>query len=150
MEKFPDLPPVWAAAFGLAAIVAARVLPILTFPQSKLLATVFLCAGFGVILWSAFYFWKKKTPIEPHHTPKALIVEGPYRMSRNPIYLGMFLGLLGIAVWSGGLIAIVIVCFFPLVITKRFVAAEETALRGQFGQEADHYLASTARWFLIR
>ena len=146
MTGFPDLPPIWAAATAVVAILAGKFVPILGFPTSKALSTVLVLLGFSLIICSAYYFFKKKTSIEPHHTPSSLIVEGPFRISRNPIYLGMLIGLLGLATWSGALSSLLLVFIFPLVINRRFIAQEEEVLRREFGDEADAYLNSTSRW----
>jgi len=146
MKGFPDLPPIWAAAIALLSILIGRIFPILSFAPPKWLACVMLCLGFGLVLWSAYFFWKKKTSIEPHHTPTTLIVEGPYQLSRNPIYLGMFLGLLGVGFWTGALSAVLMTVLFPFIINARFIASEEQALKDQFGADAESYLASTSRW----
>lgn len=149
MNRYPDIPPIWAAGIAALAILASKYLPVFTFSAPRLAVWGLLLLGFGLILWSAFFFWKKETTIEPHHTPTNLIVEGPYKISRNPIYLGMFLGVFGVALWSGGLTGLFIACFFPVIVTRRFVAPEEQTLREQFGAEAENYISKTARWFLI-
>jgi protein-S-isoprenylcysteine O-methyltransferase Ste14 len=61
-----------------------------------------------------WWFWRKKTTIEPHHTPTALIVEGPYRLSRNPIYLALLALLAGYVLRLGSLGP----CSCPLPITS--------------------------------
>lgn len=146
MKGFPDLPPIWAAVFAALSILAAKVLPIISFGFLQFLTWPLIVIGFGLIVWSAYFFLTKKTPIEPHHTPTSLIVEGPYTISRNPIYLGMFLGVLGVAVWSAALTSVLVVFAFPFVINSRFIRAEEAALKSQFGAEAEAYFASTGRW----
>lgn len=146
MRGFPDLPPIWAALVALVALSISGVVPLVVFSASKVLVSLLVCFGFLLIIWSAYFFWKKRTTIEPHHTPTSLIVEGPYRLSRNPIYLGMFLGVLGVAIWSGGLSGLIVAFIFPFIITRRFIMPEEAALRTQFGHGADHYFASTSRW----
>ncbi len=148
MKGFPDLPPIWTLAVALLAIFLSRMLPILTVPTPATLSWALISLGFVLIIWSAIYFLLKKTSIEPHHTPQVLIVEGPYKVSRNPIYLGMFLGLLGVAFWTNTLIALLVVCIFPIVIAKRFINQEEAALRAQFHEAAEAYLSSTGRWFV--
>ena len=148
MRGFPDLPPIWTAAFAVAAIGLSNIMPILRIPRIEPLVWFLVCAGFGLIVWSAYFFLRKKTPIEPHHTPTSLIVEGPYRFTRNPIYLGFFLGLLGVALWSGGLSGLLVVLIFPVIITHRFIKGEEAALRAQFAEDADLYFSKTSRWLL--
>ena len=146
MKGFPDLPPIWAAFVALLAILAGRFEPIFSFRVPSWLAGLILITGFALVIWSAYFFWKKKTSIEPHHTPRALIVEGPYKISRNPIYLGMFLGVFAVALWSGALSGVLVVIIFPIIINARFIVAEENALRAQFGEAGETYLASTSRW----
>ena len=148
MTGFPDLPPIWAATTAVVAILAGKFVPIFSFPTSKGLSTFLVFVGFALIIWSANYFFKKKTSIEPHHTPTALIVDGPFRFSRNPIYLGMLIGLIGLATWSGAFSTLLLVFVFPLVVNRRFIAQEEEALRREFGDKADAYLNSTSRWIL--
>ncbi len=103
MKGFPDLPPIWLAGFALAAWILARYLPlVMAFGPVFWIVGLFLVfAGIGVIIWSALWFLRKKTTIEPHHNPSALIVEGPYRFSRNPIYLGLAAMLTGYVLWLG-------------------------------------------------
>ena len=149
MKGFPDLPPVWFAGMGVLAWVLAAILPIWSFELSIWIARMPMAAGIILILWSAIWFFRKKTPIEPNHRPTALIVEGPYQISRNPIYLGLLLILLGWALSLGGLSALVPVLAFPVIIANRFIRSEEAGLRTEFGAEAEDYINRTARWLLV-
>lgn len=146
MKGFPDLPPIWAFGVAMSSALIGRFLPILSFEVPKPLVLGLLGIGFALVLWSALFFWRKKTTIEPHHVPTALIVEGPYRLSRNPIYLGMFLAVIAVALWAGALSSLLVAALFPIIITTRFIKAEEAMLRGKFGNEAEAYLGSTGRW----
>ena len=105
MKGFPDLPPLWLTLFMALAWAMARFVPLAGGPDVfvQRFGTVVAVLGLGFICWSAAWFWKKKTTIEPHHTPGTLIIEGPYRLSRNPIYLGMVLILSGQVMWFGAL-----------------------------------------------
>lgn len=148
MKGFPDLPPLWLAAFMVVAWVLARFVPIVSAPSTTLqsIGTLIAVAGFALILWSALWFWRKKTTIEPHHTPGTLIVEGPYRIGRNPIYLGMVLILTGQVIWFGALSTVVLPPLLLLILTARFAKPEEAALIAAFGNEARTYLTATRRW----
>lgn len=147
LKGFPDLPPVWALGVFLGQMALAWLWPLaplggwVPIPGWWLVAT-----GFGLAGWAALWFWRKKTRIEPRMVPKALIVEGPYRLNRNPIYTGMTLALLGTGLLSGALSALLLVAVFPPLITKRFILAEEAGLRATFGGEADRYIGRTRRW----
>ncbi len=144
MKGFPDLPPIWAIGAALAAWLLATYLPIVTFPRG--IGRFFIIAGLGLILWSAWWFRKKGTPIEPRAKPRALIVEGPYRINRNPIYTGLILMVLGYAIGLGAVSALLPAIVFPIIIHRRFVLPEEAELRETFGPEAEAYFRSTRRW----
>lgn len=148
MKGFPDLPPIWLAGFVLIAWFLAAELPLLIVfgPLFQLLGLVTCFAGFAAITWSALWFWRKKTTIEPHEAPKALITEGPYRYSRNPIYLGLVMILTGYVLWLGALSAVLLPGLFISVLTLRFIQPEEARLVEVFGAEAERYLQATRRW----
>ena len=144
LRGFPDLPPVWALGAALAALALARWLPIAPLPPG--MGRVIGGAGVALILWAAWWFWRKRTPIEPGHAPRALIVEGPYRINRNPIYTGLVLILVGWGLSLGAVSAILPAAAFAFVVDRRFVRSEEAALRAAFGAEAERYFAATRRW----
>lgn len=141
----PDLPPVWLATFMALSWALARWMPVVRFDAGPL-GSILIAAGLGLVLWSAWWFWRKRTPIEPRHVPRALIVEGPYRLNRNPIYSGLILILAGFALNRGGLSGLLPVLAYPVLLTRRFVLAEERALRDAFGAEAERYLSYSRRW----
>lgn len=149
MRDFPDLPPVWLLFNAILVWVLGWLCPIANIggPVATALAWILGTAGLVMGVWSAFYFWQKKTTIEPRHRPKTLIVEGPYRVSRNPIYLAMLLLLLAEALWLGPLAGFIAVVFQWAVLRQRFILGEETTLRNTFGDEAESYIAKTRRWF---
>lgn len=147
MTKFPDLPPIWLALFLVLNWIGAAVLPWrVELPLLSVVSWGFFAVGFALIGWSAFWFWRRKTTIEPHHTPKALIVEGPFRVSRNPIYLGMAIILAGSIIAGGQGACLVLLPAFVWIIAKRFIEQEETALREVFGDEVTPYFQETRRW----
>ncbi|AHM05534.1 hypothetical protein roselon_03274 [Roseibacterium elongatum DSM 19469] len=148
LKGFPDIPPVWLTVFLVAAWVLNEYLPLVTAFGLVFRAAGGLLIGFAlaVIAWSAWWFWRKKTTIEPHHTPTALIVEGPYRYSRNPIYLGLLAIVTGYVLWLGSLSPVLLPYLFFHVLTRRFIEPEEEGLRKIFGAEAHRYLNATHRW----
>ncbi|NNU81004.1 isoprenylcysteine carboxylmethyltransferase family protein [Halovulum dunhuangense] len=141
----PDLPPVWMAGFAVLAWGLGATVPLLRFDAGAL-ASAPVWLGLGLILWAAWYFYTHRTPIEPGHVPKSFITRGPYRLNRNPIYTGLSLILLGIALGQGALSALLPALAYPFLITRRFVLPEEAALRHAFGAEAEAYFARTRRW----
>lgn len=141
-----DLPPVWAAGAAALAWAAARAAPAPSPGLAGWPAGIVAAAGLALAIWSAAWFLRRRTPIEPRREPRALITEGPFRVNRNPIYTGTALILLGWALQLDAAAALIPVAAFPVVIGRRFIAAEEDALRRRFGPEAEAWLARTRRW----
>lgn len=147
LRDFPDLPPIWAAGTAAASLAVGRWFPLLILPDAAFpLGALLILAGILLAAWAALWFWRKKTSIEPRERPARLIVEGPFRINRNPIYSGMALAVFGIALMAGTLGGALVALLFPFVVTARFIKGEEAALRAAFGSEAESYMARTRRW----
>jgi protein-S-isoprenylcysteine O-methyltransferase Ste14 len=83
----------------------------------------------------------------PTNLPTTTIVEsGPYRLTRNPIYLGMFLGLIGLAIAFNNLWLLMMLVPFGLVIRYGVVAREEAYLERKFGDIYLGYRSRVRRW----
>ena len=106
-----------------------------------------LVSAMAIIGWSGIWFWQKKTPIEPHQTPNSLIKEGPYRLSRNLIYLSLVLLAVSSALWHGSIVGMALAIALWIVLDRRFAVAEEEGSRTAFGQDAEGYFANDRRWF---
>ena len=148
MKGFPNLPPIWLLLGLVLAWLLANGLPLvrLVGPAWQAAGLLMALAGTALILWAALWVRRKRTTIEPHHAPGRLIVEGPYRFSRNPIYLGMLAILTGAVLWHGALSGLPLPFAFATILTRRFILPEEAALRRAFGAEAQDYLDRTRRW----
>jgi protein-S-isoprenylcysteine O-methyltransferase Ste14 len=148
LKGFPDIPPVWLGGFLATAWVIDRGLPLVQAfgPVYHAFGGLLMLAAIALIGWSALWFYAKRTTIEPHHTPSSLIVEGPYRFSRNPIYLALLVILAGYVLRLGSLGPVILPFAFFWVLTRRFIEPEEAVLRREFGAEAHAYLKRTRRW----
>jgi protein-S-isoprenylcysteine O-methyltransferase Ste14 len=148
MKGFPDLPPLWLVGCLVLTWALAALIPIASFsgPLSTGIAWVLTLAGLGLIGWAGLWFWRKRTTIEPHHAPQVLIVEGPYTVSRNPIYLGMIAIAAGAVFWHGALITLPLPAILAFVLQRRFIEPEEIALHMAFGDDALDYISATRRW----
>lgn len=105
-----------------------------------------LGAGLLLILWCAGLFRRAGTTIKPFQRSSALLRRGPYRYSRNPIYLGMLAVLAGIGVLLGTLAPFSVVPLFALWIDFGFIRAEEAALADTFGAAYAAYCRQVRRW----
>ena len=75
---------------------------------------------------------KMKTTFIPDGTPEVLISSGPFKFSRNPIYLGMLTILVGVAFLMSSLSAIIIALVFGIIINFTWIAHEEKKLHELF------------------
>jgi len=103
---------------------------------------------FGIFMAaiSAHLFKKAGTGIKPFDEATTLVKNGFYRYSRNPMYLGMFVMLMGSAFLMGSIGAFLPVPVFVLIIRNNFVLAEERFLEASFGERYLAYKSTVRRW----
>jgi protein-S-isoprenylcysteine O-methyltransferase Ste14 len=142
-------PPIaWALAV-LAGFVLQWVVPLPFMPASVPAGWV---GGMAFVLALALVAWAIATMTGagsnvPTNMPTTTIVQtGPYRFTRNPIYLGMLLGLVGLAIAFDSLWLLVTLVPFALVIRYGVIAREEAYLDRKFGDTYRHYCARVRRW----
>lgn len=104
-------------------------------------------AGAAVALWcvSTFAFKGRGTPA-PFDPPRRLVVQGPYRFVRNPMYLGAGLALASAALFYESFRLLAYTGFFLLATHLFVVWYEEPTLRRTFGQEYEAYCRQVRRW----
>jgi protein-S-isoprenylcysteine O-methyltransferase Ste14 len=107
---------------------------------------VLMALAVGLILWAAVLFRRAGTNIRPFLPSTALVTSGPYRFTRNPMYLGMAGALLGAAVLMGSITPFVVIPAFMALITERFILGEETKLEAAFGRAYLEYKSRVGRW----
>ncbi|HEX9532461.1 MAG TPA: isoprenylcysteine carboxylmethyltransferase family protein [bacterium] len=105
-----------------------------------------LAGGLLMGLWAVGHFRRRDTTIIPFEQSSSLILEGPYRLSRNPIYLSMVLVLLGVWLLLGSLSPALVVLLFVWWISTRFIVKEEQYLETQFGRNYLEYKENVRRW----
>lgn len=115
-------------------------------PPYHFLGVIPFAAGLAVMLGAVWQFEKRGTPHKPEQTPTALVAGGLYRFSRNPMYLGVVLILLGIAAFIGTLPAFLAPAAFFLAMHAAIIPAEEERLERIFGAEYRDYKRRARRW----
>ncbi len=143
--KHLNMPPVWligfmAAAWGLARLWAPLG-DMLLWPGLGLVAV-----GIALIVWSALAFRRARTTIVPHQPPSALVEAGPYRFSRNPIYLADLVILAGLALTLGAPLALILLVPFHAVLLRLFILPEEAVLARDLGQPYLDFKTRVRRW----
>ncbi len=150
-RRGPLLPPplLALAAAGLMWAMARKAgLPAYDFPGRAVLAFALAGAGLLLDLVSVAAFFRARTTINPlsPHRSSALVVSGFYRFTRNPMYLGMLLLLLGWAAWLGQPLALAIVAAFVVLLEFLQIRPEERALEEKFGDDYRAYKRRVRRW----
>ena len=102
----------------------------------------------GVILSASGMatFRRAKTAIHPGHSASRLVVHGPYRFTRNPMYTGLTLQYLGGAALLDSAWPIIVLPIVLVVLFKTVIPREERYLTDAFGVEYTQYVASVRRW----
>lgn len=143
-------PPMLALVCGVLMWVIARKtgLPAVDFPGRAFIALILAGAGLLIDLVSVAAFIRARTTVNPLAPEKAktLIVSGPNRFSRNPMYLGMLLVLLGWAAWLGSPASLIVAALFVVLIDHMQIIPEERALEEKFGDDYRAYKNQVRRW----
>jgi protein-S-isoprenylcysteine O-methyltransferase Ste14 len=132
-----------AVGFGLEALLPGASLPgVVQWGVGGLLVVA------GVALLASFNtaFARKGTAVEPWKPTTAIVTTGPYRITRNPAYLGMALLYVGIALMSDALWVLVPLPFVLAVIDRGVIAREERYLERRFGREYLDFKGRVRRW----
>ncbi len=141
-------PPVWFLLFAGFATVLAWLLPVaLPLPGFiRLLSPLLAIAGGALALWAAWLFRRHETTAHPYAEASWLVTRGPYRVSRNPMYLGLLLTLIALGLWLQSLTALLLAPLFVAVINRCHIQPEERRLGERFGADYAAYRSQTRRW----
>lgn len=136
-------PPLVALIVGLAMWGAARAAAPLDAPRWLTMVAALALAAAGVVA-----FRRAGADIDPHHVDRseALATGGPYRFTRNPMYLGVTLVLCAYAIYLARPIELTGPAIFAAYLTRFQIAPEETAMRAKFGAAYTEYARATRRW----
>ena len=142
-------PPVVMAAALFFMWVSGKAAPALDFPAPgwPVLALLF-AAGLACAVGAFLQFRKAKTtinPMKPHET-SALVTDGFYAWSRNPIYVADVVLLLGCALLVANALAFLFVVLFIAYVDRFQIRPEERSLRARFGEAYDAYRRRVRRW----
>lgn len=139
-------PPVIVAVLLGAAWGAMQLLPLPLMAPWPEAGWVAIAAGGALAVWTAAVMLLAGTDPRPDKPDAAMVQTGPFRLSRNPIYLGFLVAAAGVALrWGDGWGWIgVVACF--LVLDRLVIAKEEAYLRARFGAAYEDYRARVRRW----
>ena len=112
----------------------------------NLLGIIPMLLGVALNLVADGAFHKFNTTVKPFQESSSLVTNGVYRISRNPMYLGFVLILIGIAVLLRSLTPFLIILAFGIWVQRKFITVEERMLAEKFGTEWLAYRQRTRRW----
>lgn len=148
MKRPRIMPPVYLLVAIVAMVAIHYLLPgrQVLFAPWRWAGAAPIAAGVGIVVWVARTFHRRKTTIKPGDVSTTLVTDGPFRVSRNPIYLGMTSILAGIAVTLGSLTPWLVLPIFVMLVGWNVIPVEEAMLAEAFGDEYSQYRSRVRRW----
>lgn len=104
------------------------------------------CLGLALAVSCFILFARRRTTIMPSGHPSRLVLDGPYRFTRNPMYLALVLSYVGLCLQLGLLWAVVLLPLPWLALQRYVIPFEEARLRNEFGRQYSAYCARVRRW----
>jgi len=148
VEKMKIRPPFIALFYLLVAIGLDYFLSTkkLFLAPYNLIGILIIIGGIILMVNAVLLFKKEGTPKSPFKKPTLMVTSGPYKFTRNPMYVGITIISLGIAVYLGTIIMFLAPLAFFLTINFIFIPREEKILENLFGQKYLDYKKKVRRW----
>ena len=134
-----------AIMWSASTVFSAASLPL---PGASIAAFAFASVGGGIAVAGISAFRQHYTTVNPMkpETTASIVTTGIYRVTRNPMYLGLAFVLMGWATYLANLAALLLVPAFVAYMTRFQIKPEERALLAKFGLSFAEYLAAVRRW----
>lgn len=142
------LPPLLYAVPLLVLWLVHHVVP-LTIPGRPaimLAGWLLALAGVGTVGWAALTFRRHHTTIVPHHAVSTVVTTGPYRFSRNPMYVGMTVVYVAASLLIASWWPLFALPLVMVAVNRLVIAREETYLRRRFGAAYEDFSSRVRRW----
>ncbi len=135
-----------ATALGLERLLIRLPVPFAETDLAHFMGLTVLLGGLCLAVWAALQFRSHQTSIRPDRGSNALVAAGPFAFSRNPIYLGEVLALVGAGIGFNRLWLVLVAPLFALAVARLAIAPEEAYLERRFGEAYLDYKARVRRW----
>jgi protein-S-isoprenylcysteine O-methyltransferase Ste14 len=141
-------PPLLYALVFIVGMLFQRIWPVPMLPPALGRAAGIACILSGLTLegWSIRTFWRAGTSVIPVRPSTAIITDGPFRFSRNPIYLALTLLYLGATFWLNSVWPLLLLPALLLLVQIYVISREERYLERKFGREYLQYKSRVRRW----
>jgi protein-S-isoprenylcysteine O-methyltransferase Ste14 len=115
-------------------------------PAQEIVGIAMLASGFFLTGWGLAVFHRAGTPVLPVRSARVMVTEGPFRFSRNPMYLGLTVAYVGLSLLMNQAWPIVLLPLVLIALTIFVIEREERHLARVFGGDYDAYRARVRRW----
>jgi len=141
-------PPLLFVLVFFGGMFLQRVWPVPILPSAIGRASGIACILSGVSLegWSIRTLWRVGTSVIPIRPSTAIVTDGPFRFSRNPIYVAMALVYLGATFWLNSVWPLVLFPVLLFLVQIYVITREESYLERKFGREYLQYKSRVRRW----
>ena len=145
-NKIP--PPIVTLIFAALIYFSSEWSPSIVFRGQNLISLFLMTVGFIVLLIAISAFIKLKTTINPlkPEAASSLVTTGIFRISRNPMYLGMLLLIIGLWIKTGAVLGFILVASFIAYLNYFQIFPEEQAMKGLFSDKYKTYCQQVRRW----
>jgi protein-S-isoprenylcysteine O-methyltransferase Ste14 len=142
------LPPTYFFAAIALALAAHSLFPLAAIIPSgwRFAGLLPIAAGIALNIIADRQFKHRGTEVKPFKRPGALVTDGAFRWSRNPMYLGMVLIVGGVAVFEGTLSPWIAPVALAVLLDRVFIVREERMLEDTFGGTFQQYRQRVRRW----
>jgi protein-S-isoprenylcysteine O-methyltransferase Ste14 len=118
----------------------------LALPAAVAIGSMMVVAAILLFLSSVRALRAAGTPVPGNQPTTSIVPTGPYRFSRNPIYVSFFVAQLGISLWIGSVWMVATLIPAAALVARVVVPREERYLESRFGQQYSSYRDSVRRW----
>lgn len=143
---------IYPPTYFLIYLITSFILNFL-FPSLKIIPVPYnflgiplILLGITITIWADQLFKKRKTTVKPFEKSSFLVMKGPFRFSRHPMYLGFILILFGLALGLGNLVVFLTSIAMFVTFELLFIPHEEESLEEVFGKDYLEYKKKTRKW----
>ena len=141
-------PPIIALICIVINYLSTYLINPIKFPNIEIIGGLILLLGVATAVLATLLFKKDQTTVNPRNPEKTttLVTNGIFSITRNPMYLGLFLSISSTILFFGSWFGIIILMFFVWYINKFQIIPEEEAMEKLFGNKYSEYRQKVRRW----
>jgi len=147
--RFPP-PFLFAAGFLLGWLIHRRwpyrLLPVEWASTGEAIGIAVMVVAFATVMWAFATFLRHRTAIYPNQPATLIVRDGPFRWTRNPMYVSMTLMYIGLALLVNALLPLFLLPFVLVLLVRLVIHREERYLRSAFSDEYAAYCRDVRRW----